>query len=113
VVNTVGDTKCQPKIREALVAFFSAHRSELSAESQRRIETNVLRVLDSKDPKDQAVARAAPKPLDLVCDEDKRHFTAITEGLDRLGVAYRVEPTLVRGPDYYTRTVREFWPTNP
>ena len=113
VVNTVGDTKCQPKIREALVAFFSAHRSELSAESQRRIETNVLRVLDSKDPKDQAVARAAPKPLDLVCDEDKRHFTAITEGLDRLGVAYRVEPTLVRGLDYYTRTVCEFWLTNP
>ena len=113
VVNTLGDAKCQPKIREALTKYFSEHRDALSAESQRRVDANVLRVLDSKDPRDQEVAKNAPKPVDVVCEEDRAHFAAVTDGLERLGVAYRVEPTLVRGLDYYKRTVCEFWLTNP
>ena len=113
VANTVGDAKCQPKVRETLEAYFAAHRDSLSPESQRRLGANVLRILDSKDPRDRAVTTAAPKPYDIVCDEDRRHFDSIVEGLDRLNIAYRVEPTLVRGLDYYTRTVFEFWLTNP
>jgi histidyl-tRNA synthetase len=113
VTNTVGDAKCQPKVRETLDAYFAAQRDALSPESQRRLGVNVLRILDSKDPRDQAVTAGAPKPYDIVCDEDRRHFDAIVEGLDRLNIAYRVEPTLARGLDYYTRTVVEFWLTNP
>ena len=113
VTNTVGDAKCQPKIRETLERYFAAQRDALSPDSQRRLGANVLRILDSKDPRDRAVSAEAPKPYDLACDEDRRHFDAVVEGLDRLNIAYRLEPTLVRGLDYYTRTVYEFWLTNP
>jgi histidyl-tRNA synthetase len=112
-LNTIGDAKCRPKIKAALEGYFGEHRDVLSEESRRRLETNVLRVLDSKDPRDREIAAKAPKPLDLVCDEDRVHFLAVTEGLDRLGIAHTVEPTLVRGLDYYTRTVCEFYLTDP
>ncbi|HKY50416.1 MAG TPA: histidine--tRNA ligase, partial [Candidatus Limnocylindria bacterium] len=112
-VNTIGDEPCQPKVRAALTEYFSQHRDALSEKSQRRLETNVLRVLDSKEPQDRAVIEAAPKIVDVLCDDDKRHFAEVQEGLTRLGIPYRVVPTLVRGLDYYTRTVSEFVLTNP
>ena len=112
-VNTLGDAECQPKMRTALETYFRARRDELSPESQKRLETNVLRVLDSHDPRDAAVAAGAPKLADLLCEADRAHFAEVTEGLDRLGVRFEVDPTLVRGLDYYTRTVFEFHLTNP
>jgi len=112
-LNTIGDGPCQPKVRAALGEYFTERRAELSPESQRRLETNVLRILDSKDPRDRAVADGAPKVRDLVCDADRAHFEAVVAGLERLGIRYRVVDGLVRGLDYYTRTVVEFVLTDP
>ncbi|HET8567811.1 MAG TPA: histidine--tRNA ligase [Candidatus Limnocylindria bacterium] len=112
-VNTIGDAKCRAKVKEGLTAYFSAHRDALTAESQKRLETNVLRILDSKDERDRKVIAGAPPLADLLCDDDRAHFAAFTAGLDRLGIPYTVVPTLVRGLDYYTRTVFEFILTDP
>jgi histidyl-tRNA synthetase len=112
-INTIGDAKCRTKVRESLTAYFTPLRDKLSPASQRRVETNVLRVLDSKEAQDKAVVEGAPKILDLLCDEDRAHFTALQDGLTSLGVPFRVVPTLVRGLDYYTRTVIEFFLTDP
>ena len=112
-LNTIGDTKCRAKVRESLTAYFAEHREKLSPASQRRLETNVLRILDSKEPQDKPIVEGAPKILDLLCEEDQTHFTDVQEGLTGLGIPFRVAPTLVRGLDYYTRTVVEFFLTDP
>ena len=113
VVNTIGDAPCRPKIKEALSAYFAQHRDALSEPSRRRLETNVLRILDSKDPQDREIVAGAPDLHGLLCTEDRAHFDAVVAGLDRLGIRHRVMPTLVRGLDYYTRTVYEFLLTDP
>lgn len=107
-LSTIGDTRCRATVKEALRAYFEPRRAELSEDSQRRLETNVLRILDSKEQRDQAIAAGAPRIYDLLCEEDRAHFDAVRSGLDRLGVAYVVNDRLVRGLDYYTRTVWEF-----
>ncbi len=112
-VNTIGDAKCRTKVRDSLRAYFTQHLSELSPTSQRRVDTNVLRVLDSKEAQDRPVIDRAPKIIDLLCQDDRAHFTAVQDGLTGLGVPFRVVPTLVRGLDYYTRTVVEFVLTAP
>jgi len=112
-INTIGDEHCRPKVKAALSEYFAKHREALSPQSQRRLETNVLRVLDSKEPRDREVIRGAPRMIDILCDEDKEHFAAVQDGLTRLGIAYKVVETLVRGLDYYTRTVSEFVLTDP
>jgi histidyl-tRNA synthetase len=112
-VNTVGDAACRPKVVEALAAYFTAQRDALSDASQRRLSSNVLRILDSKDPRDRAVIKGAPDVHALLCADDRAHFDAVVAGLDRLGIRHRVVPTLVRGLDYYTRTVYEFVLTDP
>jgi histidyl-tRNA synthetase len=112
-LNTIGDAKCRATVRDSLRAYFTQHLGELSPTSQRRVETNVLRVLDSKEPEDRPVVDGAPGILDLLCDEDRAHFTAVQDGLTGLGVPFKLVPTLVRGLDYYTRTVAEFVLTSP
>ncbi|MDO8506771.1 MAG: histidine--tRNA ligase [Candidatus Limnocylindria bacterium] len=112
-INTIGDGKCRQKVKEALTAYFAKHKDALSPASQRRIDTNVLRVLDSKEKQDRPVIEAAPKILDLLCEEDQTHFSEVQEGLTTLGIPFKVTPTLVRGLDYYTRTVTEFVLTAP
>ncbi|MDQ2953105.1 MAG: histidine--tRNA ligase [Chloroflexota bacterium] len=112
-LNTIGDAKCRAKVREALRGYFTQHLNELTPTSQRRVETNVLRVLDSKEPQDRTVVAGAPTILDLLCEEDRAHFSAVQDGLTALGIPFRVVPTLVRGLDYYTRTVVEFVLTDP
>ena len=112
-LNTIGDAKCRGKVRETLTAYFAQHRDALSPASQRRVDTNVLRVLDSKEPQDRPIVDGAPQILELLCEEDRAHFTALQDGLNGLGVPFRVVPTLVRGLDYYTRTVVEFRLTEP
>lgn len=113
VINSIGDGPCRPKVREALAAYFSGRKADLSAESQQRLGTNVLRILDSKDPKDRAIAEGAPRIRDLVCDADRAHFDSVITGLERVGISYTVSDSLVRGLDYYTRTVFEFLLTDP
>ena len=112
-LNTIGDAKCRANVRDTLRAYFTEHRAKLSPTSQHRVDTNVLRVLDSKEPQDRPIVEGAPKILDLLCEEDRTHFAAVQDGLSALGVPFRVVPTLVRGLDYYTRTVVEFVLTSP
>jgi histidyl-tRNA synthetase len=107
LLNSLGGPETRARYREALLAYLAPHREKLSEESRRRLETNPLRVLDSKAPEDQAIAASAPSLLDFLADDDAAHFRDLKATLDRLGTPYRVEPRLVRGLDYYTRTLFE------
>src|SRR2546425_7213120 len=112
-INTVGDAKCQPKMRGALASYFAKNRFVLSDESKERLERNPMRILDSKDPKDLALVAAAPPMHELLCAEDREHFDQVVAGVERLGHPYRLSQSLVRGFDYYTRTVMEFILADP
>ena len=107
-INSVGDANCRPAYREALLAHFRPHAATLSADSVRRLERNPLRVLDSKAEKDRELVESAPTFIDLLCEPCREHFAAVRHDLEALGIAYVVSPRLVRGLDYYTRTVFEF-----
>ena len=106
-VNTLGDQVCRPKYREALQQYLRSRIDELCDDCKKRVETNPIRVLDCKNPKCQAVAAQAPQMEQFLCDACREHFAAVQEGLGKLGVAFRVDPKLVRGLDYYTRTTYE------
>ncbi len=110
-LNSVGDDVCRPRYREALLAHFRPHLAELSADSQSRLERNPLRILDSKSPADAPFVATAPAFLDTLCDECRAHFDGVRRYLDELGIAYEVDPRIVRGLDYYTRTVFEITST--
>ena len=107
-LNTLGDNESRSAYRQALVSYFSARASELSEDSQRRLERNPLRIFDSKQETDQRVARDAPAFADYQNAESRRFFDRVRAGLDRLGITYRLNPQLVRGLDYYTHTAFEF-----
>ena len=107
-INSIGDRHCRPRYRESLLAHFSQHAASLSGDSQRRLERNPLRLLDSKAPEDQPFIENAPRFEDYLCDACAAHFARVRELLDRIGLKYRVNPRIVRGLDYYTRTVFEF-----
>ena len=107
-VNSVGDAHCRPAYREALLAHFRPHAATLSEDSVRRLERNPLRILDSKAEKDRALVESAPTFIELLCGPCREHFDAVLAYLDALGIAYVIAPRLVRGLDYYTRTVFEF-----
>jgi histidyl-tRNA synthetase len=107
-LNSIGDDVCRPRYREALFAHFAPHRDALSADSQRRLERNPLRILDSKAPEDRPLVESAPTMLDVLCEPCAAHFARVRALLDAVGVPYAVDPRIVRGLDYYTRTVFEF-----
>src|SRR6267378_963162 len=107
-LNTLGDPESRAAYRDALVAYFSARFSELSEDSRRRLERNPLRILDSKDPGDQRLAAEAPDFAEYLNDASREFFARVRDGLDALGVVYRLNPRLVRGLDYYTHTAFEF-----
>jgi histidyl-tRNA synthetase len=107
-LNTLGDSESRSTYRQALVSYFSARASELSEDSQRRLERNPLRIFDSKEETDQRVARDAPAFADYQNAESRHFFDRVRAGLDRLGITYRLNPRLVRGLDYYTHTAFEF-----
>jgi histidyl-tRNA synthetase len=106
-VNSIGSGAVRERYREALRSHFAPHAATLSEDSQRRLETNPLRILDSKAPEDQAAVALAPTVLDLLDGEDSAHFAGLCRSLDTLGVPYEVDGRLVRGLDYYTRTLFE------
>ncbi|MCC7110864.1 MAG: histidine--tRNA ligase [Deltaproteobacteria bacterium] len=106
-LSSIGDVADRPRYREALLAYLRPHAAALSEDSKRRLDTNPLRILDSKDEGDQKLCADAPKPMDFLSDEARGHFDAVKAGLDRLGIPYVIDPLLVRGLDYYTRTVFE------
>jgi histidyl-tRNA synthetase len=107
-VNSIGDAGDRKAHREKLVAYFGKHASILDEDSQRRLKTNPLRILDSKNPAMQEMIEGAPKLIDQLGDGAAKHFEALKALLDSAKIAYRVNPRLVRGLDYYNRTVFEF-----
>jgi histidyl-tRNA synthetase len=107
-LNSIGDDVCRPRYREALLAHFRPHLHELSADSQRRLERNPLRLLDSKAPEDQPFLDTAPKFEEYLCDACREHFDAVKRYLNQTAVPFVINPRIVRGLDYYTRTVFEF-----
>ncbi|WP_437629497.1 histidine--tRNA ligase [Sorangium sp. So ce854] len=106
-VNSLGSAGTRERYREALLAHYTPRKDRLSEDSQRRLEKNPLRILDSKDPRDNEVSRDAPSILDLLDDADRAHWDGVLRCLDVLGVKYVVDRSLVRGLDYYTRTLFE------
>jgi histidyl-tRNA synthetase len=107
LLNSLGSGDARTRYRDALRTFLLPHKDALSPDSQRRLETNPLRVLDSKSEKDQEIVKTAPTILEHLTDDDRAHFDGLKRLLDGLGTPYRVEPRLVRGLDYYTRTLFE------
>lgn len=111
-INTLGTPSARAAYRQSLVEYLTANQSKLSADSQRRLQTNPLRVLDSKDPEDRVVIANAPLLIDHLDEESRVHFDTVRLLLDTSGVPYEVNPLLVRGLDYYSHTVFEFTSTD-
>jgi len=107
-INSLGDSDERARYREQLVAYFSQHRSRLDTDSQRRLETNPLRILDSKNPELSEIIGEAPSLHDALGSVSRAHFEALCAGLDQAGLPYLVNRRLVRGLDYYNRTVFEW-----
>ena len=110
-INSLGSTEARLAYREKLIAYFDAHQEQLDEDSQRRLQSNPLRILDSKNPEMQALNEGAPKLLDHLDEESKQDFTALCESLDAARLNYEINPRLVRGLDYYGKTVFE-WVTD-
>ena len=107
-INSVGSATDRPRYLAALREALAPVKHLMSEDNQRRAETNPLRVLDSKDPQDQEIIEKLPKIADYLDADSKGHFAAVLAALDACGVPYHVNPRLVRGLDYYTRTAFEF-----
>jgi len=107
-LNSIGCTSCRPPYREKLIAYFEENKADLCPVCQDRLHTNPLRVLDCKNEGCRKISENAPKSADHLCDDCGRHFSELRELLDRNGVDYVVDTSIVRGLDYYTKTVFEF-----
>ena len=110
-INSLGTAEARVRYREALVEYFSGVKNQLDEDSIRRLAQNPLRILDSKNPDMQAIVEAAPVMLDYLDEESAEHFRGLKVLLDAAGVSYTENPRLVRGLDYYSRTVFE-WVTD-
>ena len=106
-VNSLGDAESKQRYRDLLVSFLTPKAGQLSEDSQRRLTENPLRILDSKDPRDQEAIQGAPPAADALSDKSRRHFDRVQELLKTSNVPFQVNPNLVRGFDYYTETLWE------
>jgi len=106
-LNSVGDAQCRPGYLRVFREYFQAHYDRLDEDSRRRLVTNPLRILDSKVEQTRELARGAPRMLDYLCAECRAHFDAVVRRLEVLGIPVEVDPLIVRGLDYYTRTAAE------
>jgi histidyl-tRNA synthetase len=111
-LNTLGDPVSRQHYRTGLVSYFSRFKQQLSDDSQRRLETNPLRILDSKDPGDREIISSAPKLTDYMNSESQDFYQRVRDGLKFLNIKFEINPHLVRGLDYYTHTVFEFVTTD-
>ncbi len=111
-VNSIGCKECRAKFNTALKEYIGANLDNMCAQCKTRFDKNPLRILDCKEEKCQLITKNAPKIIDFLCDECKLHFEAVQQILTDLGVEYAVNPGIVRGLDYYTRTVFEFVSTD-
>ncbi|HIV03250.1 MAG TPA: histidine--tRNA ligase [Candidatus Aphodoplasma excrementigallinarum] len=106
-INSIGCPTCRKAYNEVLIAYFKEHYDELCDTCKSRLERNPLRILDCKSPICGALAKKAPKLIDYLCSGCREHFDAVKTALDGMGIAYTVDPDIVRGLDYYTKTVFE------
>jgi histidyl-tRNA synthetase len=107
-INSIGDAHERAAYRNTLIAYFEQHIDVLDEDAKRRLHTNPLRILDTKNPRMQAICDNAPKLMDCLGDETRAHFNGLCKLLDEAGVAYLINARLVRGLDYYNRTVFEW-----
>lgn len=107
-INSVGCRECRPVYRKALQDYLRPYYEDLSDISKDRFEANPMRIIDSKDITDQRIAKDAPYMLDYLCDDCKAAFEALKTNLDAMGISFVVDPRIVRGLDYYTKTAFEF-----
>jgi histidyl-tRNA synthetase len=106
-INSIGDSQCRPYYKKILVHYLKNHEQMLCSDCKKRLKRNPLRILDCKQIKCQKVASQAPQVIDHLCDECHNHFEKVLEFLDELNLPYHLNPYLVRGLDYYTKTVFE------
>ena len=108
-INCIGDQACRPYYKKALSSYLRNKESSLCPDCKRRVKENPLRVLDCKEEKCQPVKAQTPQIMDYLCDECKNHFKEVLEYMEEIGMPYRLNPHLVRGLDYYTKTVFEIF----
>ncbi len=111
-INSIGCPTCRKKYHDALRAYFQPHRDELCETCQERLEKNPMRLLDCKSPICKEIGKDAPVILDYLCEDCSSHFEKLKHNLDQIGIAYSIDPRIVRGLDYYTKTVFEFVTTS-
>ena len=112
-VNSIGDNQCRPYYKKLLQNYFRSRESSLCVDCRRRMKENTLRILDCKEEKCQRVKSQAPQLIDHLCEECHSHFKQVLEFLDEIELPYRLNPYLVRGLDYYTKTVFEIFKESP
>ncbi len=108
-INSIGCPDCRPEYRQILKDYYKSHKNKLCADCKRRYQKNPLRLLDCKEEKCRRFAANAPQSIDHLCESCKKHFKQVLEALDELNIPYSLDATLVRGLDYYTKTVFEFF----
>ncbi len=106
-INSIGDKECQPLFKKALISYYKKNIDELCVHCKNRLRSNPLRLLDCKNPKCAALKEKAPESISYLCSDCKKHFKEVLEYLDSMGIEYKINSSLVRGLDYYTRTVFE------
>lgn len=106
-LNSVGDNSCRPQYLKALKAYYQSHKKDLCPDCQNRMSRNVLRVLDCKNKKCQEISENAPQIVDHLCEECKNHFMGVVDFLDEMDINYNLNHKIVRGLDYYSKTVWE------
>jgi histidyl-tRNA synthetase len=109
-LNSIGCKSCRPSYNKLLISYFNNRKKSLCMDCKKRLKKNPLRILDCKEEKCMQIVRQAPQTIDHLCDECKSHFTSLLESLDEIDITYNLNPRLVRGLDYYNKTVFEFWP---
>lgn len=107
-INSIGCPTCRSEYHKALKAYFTERKDELCGTCNERLERNPMRILDCKSPVCSEIAKGAPAVIDFLCDDCQAHFDGVRAHLDGMGIEYKVNPRIVRGLDYYTRTVFEF-----
>ena len=111
-LNSIGCKNCRPKFNEALVEYFSQYKDKLCPTCLSRLEKNPLRILDCKSEICSEIAKNAPTGLEFICEECETHFDSVKNALNAMGIKYEINPKIVRGLDYYTKTVFEFVSNN-
>ncbi len=107
-INSIGCPECRAQYHKALKEYFSQYKDRLCGTCQERLERNPIRLLDCKSPEDKEIAKDAPEILDYLCDDCREHFEKVKSYLNAMNIEYTVNPRIVRGLDYYTKTVFEF-----